>query len=33
MVKGGDSCYEVRGLESQHCILDAHDSQKFVVKM
>ena len=33
VVMGGDSCYESRGFESQHCILDGHFSHLFVVKI
>ena len=33
MVMGGDSCPDGRGFESQHCILDGHFSQIFVVKI
>ena len=33
MVKGGDSCSEGCGFESQHCILDGHFSHTFVVRI
>ena len=33
VVMGGDSCYEGRGLESQHHILDGHFSNLFVVRI
>ena len=33
MVMGGDSCYEGRGFESQHHILDGHFSNLFVVRI
>ena len=33
MVMGGDSCPEGHGFESQHHIMDAYFSHKFVVKI
>ena len=33
MVMGGDTCYEGRGFESQHHILDGHFLHPFVVKI
>ena len=33
VVMGRDSCYEGRGFESQHHILDGHFSHIFVVKI
>ena len=32
VVIGGDSCFEGRGFESQHQIVDGHFSHLFVVK-
>ena len=32
VVIGGDSCFEGRGFESQHHIVDGHFSHLFVVK-
>ena len=33
MVMGGYSCYEGRGFESQHRVLDGHFSHIFVAKI
>ena len=33
MVMGGDTCFEGRGFESQHCILYGHFSHFFVVQL